>query len=148
MLASLHIVEDRVEDNAIQMEAAPLLEQRQENPAVPPRRLIYQVPSSRIAVFFLAFIIFCLALAGSLTIVPTTRLLEDILCHHHYKNNQDHDGEIDESLCKIDPIQSELAYFKGFLSTLEAIIGMYTFTNSNTRMSTNACRTGCRSSLW
>jgi len=58
-----------------------------------------------------------------LMVVPTTRILEDIICHHYY----DVQGlsEIDEKLCKIDEIQSQLAYLNGLISMLEAVFGKF-----------------------
>ncbi|RFU29458.1 hypothetical protein B7463_g6868, partial [Scytalidium lignicola] len=53
--------------------------------------------------------------------VPITRILEDIICRRYY----DLPHEIDEKLCKIDVIQSQLAYINGTLSTLEAAVGLF-----------------------
>ena len=89
-----------------------------------PRRTWWQTNSPRIIVALLALDIFCLSMAGSLSIVPITRILEDILCHLYYDKHSGQNGDIDESLCKIDAIQSELAYLLGLNSMVEAVVGM------------------------
>jgi hypothetical protein len=57
-------------------------------------------------------------------IVPMTRILEDVICHRHY-DPQGQGGSIDERICKINMIQSELAYLNGLVSVVEAIVGRY-----------------------
>ena len=125
------------EDDSLQVEEAPLLNQIQDEATNAPPHPRYQC-RTRDAISLFSFIIFCLALGGSLAIVPTTSLLEDILCHHYYKDRQDQDGSISENLCKVDAIQSELAYLRGLLSTLEAVIGMRTMTNVGCNKCNNA----------
>jgi PCFT/HCP family folate transporter-like MFS transporter 1/3 len=127
------------------MEEAPLLDQVHDE-SIPPRPS-FQARSSRVAILIFAFIIFCLALGGSLAIVPTTKLLEDILCYHYYENKQKKGGNISETLCKVDAIQSELAYLRGLLSTLEAVIGTSSSSHCTTKMLMMHLRTMCRSSL-
>jgi hypothetical protein len=128
------------------MEDAPLLDQVHDE-SIPPRAS-FQARSSRVAVLIFAFISFCLALGGSLAIVPTTKLLEDILCHHYYENKQKQGGNISETLCKVDAIQSKLAYLRGLLSTLEAVIGTSSSSHCAAEMLMMHPRTMCRSSLW
>lgn len=74
-------------------------------------------------VLFLAVIIFWAAFAGALEDVPETRLLEDVLCHQFYEDVYEDTDPIDEMLCKVDVIQSELAYLLGVSSTVDAIVG-------------------------
>ena len=74
-------------------------------------------------------IIFCFALLSSLADVPMTRILEDRLCRRYYDGNGDGDvleerKPVDEEMCKVGAIQTELAYLNGFLSTLDAVVGV------------------------
>ncbi|POR39544.1 Uncharacterized protein TPAR_00264 [Tolypocladium paradoxum] len=73
---------------------------------------------------FLAFNIFCSAAAGSLVAVPITKLLEDNLCRRHYARFQDGAGAIDERLCKVEQVQSQLAWLTGALDSFEAVVGV------------------------
>jgi len=79
-------------------------------------------------------IIFCFALLSSLADVPMTRILEDRLCRRYYGRDGDGNGDgdgnvleerkpVDEEMCKVGTIQTELAYLNGFLSTLDAVVG-------------------------
>jgi MFS transporter, PCFT/HCP family, solute carrier family 46 (folate transporter), member 1 len=104
-------------------EASPLLEERRET-SRPSSRAPFQARTPRSIVLLLSLNILCLATGGSLLIVPVTRILEDILCHGYYDGLHGQDDSIDERLCKIDAIQSELAYLNGILSMIEATIGM------------------------
>jgi len=109
-------------------EASPLLEERRET-SNSSSRTPFLARTPRSIVLLLSLNILCLATGGSLSIVPVTRILEGILCHGYYDGLREQDGSIDERLCKIDEIQSKLAYLNGILSMIEAIIGM--LANSN-----------------
>ena len=87
----------------------------------PPSKYWFQVQRPRTIAVLLSFLIFLLCVAVSLTTVPTTRILEDALCHMHY--DVEGTAEIDEKLCKDDAIQSQLAYLNGLVSMLEAVVG-------------------------
>jgi PCFT/HCP family folate transporter-like MFS transporter 1/3 len=102
-------------------EATPLLVERDED-STPPSRWRFQVQRPRTIAVLLSLLILILSTATNLMLVPTTRILEDIICHHHYEV-QGKSEVIDERLCKIDAIQSELAYLNGIISTMEAIVG-------------------------
>jgi hypothetical protein len=70
--------------------------------------------------------VFGLSFSGSLGEVPVTRLIEDNLCRRYYSSRLDDkmlESDIDEGLCKIDAIQSQLAYLNGWLPMIEAVIG-------------------------
>jgi hypothetical protein len=61
-------------------------------------------------------------------IAPQLRIYEDIICRHYYDEikGQGHialSEDIDESLCKIDEIQEELAVIMGGLSVVESVPG-------------------------
>ena len=64
------------------------------------------------------------ATSGGLSAAPVTRILEDNLCRQYYDGIRQAGSPIDEKLCKVDEIQSKLAYLNGLLSTFEAIVGM------------------------
>lgn len=101
-------------------EGAPLLVERNEDH--PPRaKYWYQVERPRTIVILISVLIFILATSGQVMTVPQTRLLESALCSQYY--DVQGQKEIDEKLCKIDEIQSQLAYLNGLISMLEAIFG-------------------------
>ena len=59
-------------------------------------------------------------------IAPQLRVYEDIICRHYYDEikGQGHIAlteDIDESFCKIDEIQEELAVIMGGLSVVDSI---------------------------
>ncbi|KAH7388904.1 major facilitator superfamily domain-containing protein [Cadophora sp. MPI-SDFR-AT-0126] len=103
-------------------EASPLLPETQQ-PQRPAATSRFHVTTPRNIVLLLALNILILASAGGLTVVPQTRLLEDIFCHRYYGDIKGL-SDIDESLCKIDSIQSELAYVNGLTTAVEAVVGM------------------------
>jgi hypothetical protein len=64
--------------------------------------------------------------------VPGVRLYEDIICHHYYaklegEGHIELDGNIDESLCKVDKVQNELNVLLAVLHFLGAVPGMLKF---------------------
>ncbi|KAE9364733.1 MFS general substrate transporter [Stipitochalara longipes BDJ] len=108
-------------DHTILEEAAPMLGERDEDHP-PPSKYWFQVQRPRTIALLLSFLIFLLCVAAALMTVPTTRILEDALCHIHYDVSGT--ADIDEKLCKDDAIQSQLAYLNGLISMLEAIVGL------------------------
>lgn len=87
----------------------------------PPSKYWFQVQRPRTIALLLSILIFILCISTSMILVPTTRILEDAICHKHY--DVEGQAEIDEKLCKEDAIQSQLAYLNGLISMLEAIFG-------------------------
>ncbi|KAF2970991.1 hypothetical protein GQX73_g2580 [Xylaria multiplex] len=69
----------------------------------------------------LYFITFIASYSGGFIELPLTRLIEDIICHDYY-DVESRTQPIDESLCKEDSIQKELAYLLAVQSTLYSII--------------------------
>ncbi|KAI1818184.1 major facilitator superfamily transporter [Poronia punctata] len=67
----------------------------------------------------LCIVIFIICCSGGFTQLPLTRLMEDILCHRYYGI----EDFIDESMCKVDGVQKELAYILAIKSTLFAVVG-------------------------
>lgn len=105
-------------------ESSPLLRR----PTIPHIRISptdshYTIQNPRVIALLLAFTLLCVSAAESLASVPTTRLLEDVICTRYYHDGMNRTGGIDESMCKIDDIQSELAWFTGGLTAIEAMVG-------------------------
>ncbi|KAK1585263.1 major facilitator superfamily transporter [Colletotrichum navitas] len=65
--------------------------------------------------------------ASGLWVVPSTRLLEDVVCREYYgvlgSGDASADGPIDERQCKEDVIQSKVAMLFAVYATLEAAVG-------------------------
>lgn len=78
-----------------------------------------------IVVFLAALVLLSHSMAGSLAAAPIIRLLEDSICRSYYYADQPSDAgrlPIDESLCKIDAIQTRLAYLNSRVSMMEATL--------------------------
>jgi hypothetical protein len=74
---------------------------------------MYQTRSRRIIILILFAVIFILAFGGTLMVVPSIRLYEDIVCHHYYnglegEKHRGYDDTIEEGLCKVREVQGEL----------------------------------------
>ncbi|KJK63126.1 MFS like protein [Aspergillus parasiticus SU-1] len=63
---------------------------------------------------------FLLAGSGAFIGLPLIRLIEDNLCRRYMQRG----SSLDESLCKTNQIQSELAYLNGSLLLVEALVGL------------------------
>ncbi len=106
----------------------PLL--RPTRPAGPSRQdsFIPQAHSPRFVVFLIFCTLFVLMFGNFFMIAPQLRIYEDIICRHYYDEvkGQGHIAlteDIDESLCKIEEIQEELAYIVGGLSVVDSVPG-------------------------
>ncbi len=91
--------------------------------------VIPQTRSPRAIVLLLALMAFVLIFGDWLLLVPSTRIYEDIICHHYYDNLEDQrhvslTEKIDEKLCKLDPIQSELAIIMAGINVSRAVPGI------------------------
>jgi hypothetical protein len=81
-------------------------------------------PNSIIAI--LCVVIFIGSAADGFQNMSSTRIFEDILCRKYYDQIRSKDGggggdePIDEAMCKVDAIQSELAYLFAIMSSLNA----------------------------
>ncbi|KAI1455176.1 MFS general substrate transporter [Annulohypoxylon moriforme] len=75
-------------------------------------------PGDIISLFFL--IIFAASAADAFKQIPMTRIFEDILCHKYYDKTSDSEAPIDERLCKVNTIQSDLAYLLAVLESLNS----------------------------
>lgn len=107
-------------DEPTSSEASPLL------PSDPHKKPRLQRP--QLAFYLTALLVFLIESGVYFMEMPSARIYEDIICHHYY-NNIDGDGhislfaKIDESLCKGDEVQKELAVLIGGLQMGFAIPG-------------------------
>jgi hypothetical protein len=119
-------------DEEVAMETAPLLQDSP--PARPPNpraksSFLPQTHNPTTITLLLAFLAFILGFGSYLNAVPTTRIFEDIICHHYYDRQEAQHrigltDKIDEGLCKVDEIQEELALIKGISVVAAALPGM------------------------
>lgn len=73
-----------------------------------------------------SFLILAADVAAFMSMAPLTRLLESVICQDYYRRNaafQDASTEIPEHMCKINPIQSELAMLKGWSAVFDCLPG-------------------------
>ncbi|KAH8657909.1 major facilitator superfamily domain-containing protein [Xylariales sp. PMI_506] len=77
--------------------------------------------SSHSIVIMLCLATFVAASAVGFTIMPLTRIIEDILCRQHYGKGSD--DPLDEQLCKVDQVQTKLAVVIAVSGAIEAIMG-------------------------
>ncbi|KAF3937485.1 hypothetical protein ABW19_dt0204557 [Dactylella cylindrospora] len=70
--------------------------------------------------WYLTGLIILLELEEVVQSAPTIRLLELAICQRYY-GDRGIDGPIDEGMCKIDDVQTQLAYIKGGQGFFEAI---------------------------
>ena len=81
---------------------------------------------ARLITFVPAVVLFLLESYDLLLLLPRIRLLEGRICRDHYLSTnpgllQSLSGSIDESLCKIAPVQSRLATIRGWQVFFDAI---------------------------
>ncbi|KAJ4389993.1 hypothetical protein N0V93_007466 [Gnomoniopsis smithogilvyi] len=75
----------------------------------------------RTVILATAFLVF-FALADILKYVSSIKLIELGICREHYRHHDP--NNIPERLCKTPEIQQQLAQLRGYLSALEAIVGL------------------------
>ncbi|KAI1174738.1 major facilitator superfamily domain-containing protein [Nemania sp. FL0916] len=85
--------------------------------ALQPRR-----PGAVMAV--LCVIIFVASLTSGFQDMPLTRIFEDILCRRYYDQIRSKDEPIDEDMCKVDAVQSKLAYLFAIQAALTAAVSI------------------------
>lgn len=64
-------------------------------------------------------------LEESISTPPLVRLLEDAICRQHYAKMVPSRNDIDEAMCKTVPIQSDLAFVRGWLGPFRTAPGKY-----------------------
>ena len=76
------------------------------------------------------YLLVCVTLLGLEEFIqkaPTVRLIESAICRQHY-SSVDHQGPIDEPMCKLDAIQQRLAFIQGRQGLFDALAGIFTHT--------------------
>uniref|UniRef100_A0A093V863 Uncharacterized protein n=1 Tax=Talaromyces marneffei PM1 TaxID=1077442 RepID=A0A093V863_TALMA len=68
-----------------------------------------------------ATVLILYAFADVLKYTATVQLIEVGVCREHYPNPQ---NDLPAGICKSPPVQQELAHLRGYLSALEAIVGL------------------------
>ncbi|KAI0160195.1 major facilitator superfamily domain-containing protein [Xylariaceae sp. FL1272] len=79
-----------------------------------------QAHSPNAIVAVLCASIFVGSASGGFLNIPMTRIFEDVLCRQYYNQTHSLDGPIDEEMCKVDIIQSRLAYLFAIMAALNA----------------------------
>lgn len=69
-------------------------------------------------------VLFLAASATGLVNVPLTKLVEDAVCRQHYGRPASED--IDEQLCKLETIQSDVAFIFARTGICEAVVALFT----------------------
>ncbi|KAH7318387.1 major facilitator superfamily domain-containing protein [Stachybotrys elegans] len=80
----------------------------------------WQAKSPTTIVLLVALIKFAVTASGMLLLVPIYRLIEDAICHVYYGDESS--DPIDEMQCKVDAVQSRLAYLLGWVNLLNSVI--------------------------
>ncbi|KAI1752196.1 major facilitator superfamily domain-containing protein [Xylaria castorea] len=81
-------------------------------------------PRKNTVINILYFITFIASYSNGFFELPFTRLIEDLICHDYY-DVKSSTQPIDESLCKEDSIQKDLAYILAVQATLYSIVGFF-----------------------
>lgn len=63
--------------------------------------------------------------AGGFIEIPQARLVENILCQQYYNRLHADGGPIDDEMCKVEPVQSKMAFILAILAALNAIVGFW-----------------------
>ncbi|KFY22348.1 hypothetical protein V493_06656 [Pseudogymnoascus sp. VKM F-4281 (FW-2241)] len=96
---------------------------RQRKPSV---SVLPTLHNPRIVIGLLVGVMFLINFGAYMMTIPASRIYEDIICHHYYDSlsgpsHLSFDVPIDESLCKVDPVQTELATVIGGLAVASSI---------------------------
>lgn len=113
-------------------ESAPLLhhDQNESPPSAAAEIVSDEMPESRKAFFIIVLCTVCVLAIDVgifMQIAPITRILESIICHSYYERHPDlvgFEGRIPEEMCKISPVQGELAMLKGWSSLFDCLPGI------------------------
>ncbi|KAI1358457.1 major facilitator superfamily domain-containing protein [Xylaria arbuscula] len=96
------------------------LPKRKKSPLVWLGRAVPRAQKPSTIVFVLCLSIFLGSASGGFQNMPMTRIFEDILCRQYYDQIHSHNEPIDEDMCKVDAIQSKLAYLFAITNSLNA----------------------------
>lgn len=84
-----------------------------------PRRP-WQTSNPKTVIILLSVVKFVIVLSGMLMLMPMYRLLEDAFCHAHFQD--DSPGLMDEMKCKVEEVQSGLAFLMGWFGLLNSLL--------------------------
>lgn len=101
-------------------ESSPLLDNPRETAPDPADNAKWTNDAIRTA-SLAATILILYAFADVLKYTATVQLIEVGVCREHFPNN---DTSANHEICKSPPVQQELARLRGYLSALEAIVGL------------------------
>lgn len=140
--------EERDEEDANADTEAPGNEQPDEPLPTQPRikAARWQAKTPRTIVLLAAVLKFCLASSGMLLIIPIYRLIEDSLCHVHYKD--DSYEIIDEMKCKVDGVQSRLASLIGWCGLVQSVMSEYISDHFKIPTDDDDDSLACHLSIW
>ncbi|KAI1737058.1 major facilitator superfamily domain-containing protein [Xylaria scruposa] len=79
-----------------------------------------------VIIIILYIIVFVVSASGGFQNISMTRIFEDILCRQYYDRGGDNQDPIKEDMCKINAIQSKLAYLFAIQASLNAGASMLT----------------------
>ncbi|KZL87573.1 major facilitator superfamily transporter [Colletotrichum incanum] len=82
----------------------------------------FRAHSPRTVILMLALLKFALTCKAMLLMMPLMRLIEDDICHKHYRLGPAE--KIPEMKCKVDEVQTDLAWLGGWQSLIGAVINM------------------------
>jgi hypothetical protein len=81
-------------------------------------------PSALRTILSTAAVLLILNIGSHIALVPQTVILQDIVCRNYYANvNSDLPIVPDVNRCKVEPVQSEVAYINGWKDSLEVVPG-------------------------
>ncbi|KAK1474072.1 major facilitator superfamily transporter [Colletotrichum tamarilloi] len=80
----------------------------------------FHARSPRTIIFMLALLKFAITIKGMMLMLPMMRLIEDDICHKHYKTSPAE--VIPEMKCKVDEVQKQLAWLGGWQSLIGAVV--------------------------
>ncbi|KAK1995358.1 MFS general substrate transporter, partial [Colletotrichum falcatum] len=82
----------------------------------------FRARSPRAVILLLALLKFALTYKFSIQMMPIMRLIEDHICHQHYRLGPEE--RIPEMKCKVDEVQMELAWLNGWQALFGAVVNM------------------------
>ncbi|KAK2040027.1 major facilitator superfamily transporter [Colletotrichum somersetense] len=82
----------------------------------------FRPTSPRAVILVLALLKFALTYKLTIQSMPIMRLIEDHICHQHYRLGPEE--QIPEMKCKVDEVQRDLAWLNGWLALVGAVVNM------------------------
>ena len=88
---------------------------------------VFSVENRKVFVFMttIVVIIVLVDIGGYLTMAPLQRILESIICRTYYREHDPSkigwDDQVEEKLCKVTPVASQVAKLRGWLDMMEAL---------------------------